>query len=167
MPDLLETGDQLVGLLLVLVIFFLWAGGPVRHLIKAATDGIPDRKSPTDTDQKIWDDLISLPHSKEAGKWIGALERSLFILAIWFSEPVIILGWLAFKAASKWDAWQNITQVSTNLDGVDNNVRFLEWRRRWSSHVFMRSAIGTVLNLFAAGLAVALGRLINQVLGTL
>ena len=49
-----------------------------------------------------WQELTK---GNEGGKLLGDQERLLFFSAFWMDWPAVIAAWLAFKVASKWNAW--------------------------------------------------------------
>jgi hypothetical protein len=93
-----------------------------------------------------WIKIIS-PVGKGGGEWIGFLERILFYIAVISLYPQLILGWLAFKVASKWEVWQNIVKVPETKD-QDNNLS-VTGRRAWGDRVLQRFLIGTLGNILA------------------
>ncbi len=84
------------------------------------------------------------------GKQLGTLERLLFYLSFGFDAHTIAAGWLAFKVAAKWAAWQHLVKLP------DNNIELRE-RSTLSSYVLGRFLNGTLYNGLCAfiGLAVA------------
>ena len=46
-----------------------------------------------------------------AGRWIGWLERMFYVAAFWHSAATLILGWLAVKVATIWQAWSGLMNV--------------------------------------------------------
>lgn len=50
------------------------------------------------------------------GRQLGTLERVLFFGSFWASAYVLIVGWLAFKVAAKWAAWQHVTKLPEAKD---------------------------------------------------
>lgn len=59
-----------------------------------------------------WKELTG---GNEGGTYLGYLERLLFFGAFWKGEPIVIGAWLAFKVASKWNAWTNIVSVPKSM----------------------------------------------------
>ena len=68
-----------------------------------------------------------------------------------------LLVGLAFKVASKWNAWTNIIAVPKELPGLDP-LEYLAARRKWGSRVLVTFLVGTLANVLAGyfGAAVAL-----------
>lgn len=101
---------------------------------------------------KEWKDLLEPP--KAGGCWLGAFERIFFFFSFLILKPELLAVWLAFKAASKWDVWQNIIKVPGESDTRDERLT-LNVRRVWGSRVMQRFLIGTLLNILL-GLAGAI-----------
>ncbi|MEW8185663.1 MAG: hypothetical protein AB2794_11685 [Candidatus Thiodiazotropha endolucinida] len=101
-----------------------------------------------DTEINSWlQEIKRLPNS--APEWLGILERILSFTAFFLNAPLIIVGWLAFKVASKWQVWANVVQVPKASDGAidKSSITFLIARHRWGSFILMRFLIGTVTNV--------------------
>jgi hypothetical protein len=92
----------------------------------------------------------SVPPKSKGGAIIGTLERVVFFCALAAGFPTFIPAWLVFKAASKWDLWQNIIKIESEKD---KHIK-LEARKLWGSYVYMRFLIGTLLNILLAGLGI-------------
>jgi len=162
MNNLLDRPSELVGIMVTLAFLIFFVDFAVVWMMDRATKGI-DTSPPVEQGTEIWKKLLGKMPSEKAGKWLGALERILFFFAIWFGGAAVIAGWLAFKAVSKWDAWSNITKVPTHIKHGDlSDLEFLEWKRRWASWTYMRSAVGTIGNLFAAGLGFLLAKFVSE-----
>ena len=157
MPELFANPVDLAGLIAGATATGLLLHRTVKWLMDEATKGI-DLRPPEGIDRARWDQATSIP-SEDAGKLLGRLESLLFFMSLWFGIVTIILGWLAFKVATKWEAWQNLIQVPRQLKDVDD-LEYLAARHRWASYVFMRFLVGTVGNLLVAALGVAIGRLL-------
>jgi len=100
---------------------------------------------PQGVDQHHWQLTMTVPN--RGGAWmLGLLERLVTLVALTVDAPVIIVAWLAFKVASKWEVWGNVIQVSRKLEGTDE-ISFLSARRRWGAIMYMRFLLGTLLNL--------------------
>lgn len=137
--------------LLVTLGLGLGAGPYVRWAGKSIPLGLP-----LTADEKLrrqWDELIA---GDEGGKFVGSLERVMFFAAFLIDAPLVVGGWLAFKVASKWNAWTNITVVPKEVKGMDE-LDLAIGRRRWSSHVLTSFLAGTAYNILAGmvGAAVA------------
>ena len=157
LPSVFDRPLEFVGFLLGGLLVTTSFGWLVKRVMDRATGGI-DLSPPFGVSAEQWKKVTELP-SESAGKWLGGLERLLFFLGIWFDASAIIVGWLAFKVATKWEVWQNLIQVPVSMKGIDE-VEYLAARRRWASHIFMRFLVGTIGNLLAAALAVLAARLI-------
>jgi len=77
------------------------------------------------------------------GALLGAFERTLFFVAILANSPEVIVGWLAFKVASKWEVWSSLVQVSKAMPGT-SEVLYLRARHQWGSFILMRFLTGTI-----------------------
>ena len=102
-------------------------------------------------------DLATRTPSALSGITIGVLERYLFFGGLLANIPEVIVGWLAFKVASKWEAWHNIVQPPASNEHLDP-IEFLRARHLWGSRVLTRVLVGTVANILLAGLAVVIVR---------
>jgi len=123
------VGGFLVGLILKRIA--PWTG--VRP-----PEGVPVEK---------WQEILA--GNPPAAKWLGILESLLAygsILALETNASLVVAGWLAFKVASKWESWQNISRVPESLDGA-SPVDFLRARRQWSTTLYLRFLVGTLLNI--------------------
>jgi len=104
-----------------------------------------------------WKELTS---GNEGGAVIGQIERSMFFVAILMDAPIVVGGWLAFKVASKWQAWTTSNAALSEFKEIDSLDAAIG-RRRWSSHVLTTFLVGTGYNICAGlvGAAVARGLL--------
>lgn len=100
---------------------------------------------------------VALTKGNEGGRVLGYLERFLFFGAFWAEAQIVVGAWLAFKVASKWNAWSNIVAVPQAIEGLDP-IDYLIARRSWGSHLLMTFLIGTLSNLIIGFLAVEIGR---------
>ena len=83
-----------------------------------------------------------------SGEWIGRFECVLSFISFCTGHPNIIIGWLAFKVAAKWEAWKNIVQMPDSLEDHSS----LDWytaRRAIGSWLLSRFLIGTLGNIIA------------------
>jgi hypothetical protein len=115
-----------------------------------------DVTPPEGVSQEKWQEILA--GSPTAAKWLGGLESLLAygsLLAFDKNAALVVAGWLAFKVASKWESWQNISQVPQSLEGV-SQLDFLRARRQWSTTLYLRFLIGTLLNLMFGFLVAAL-----------
>lgn len=108
---------------------------------------------PEGVSQEKWQEILA--GNPLAAKWLGGLESLLAygsLLAFDKNAALVVGGWLAFKVASKWESWQNISQVPQSLEGV-SQLDFLRARREWATTLYLRFLIGTLLNLMFGFLA--------------
>jgi hypothetical protein len=97
----------------------------------------------------------------DRGRAIGMLERLIFFIAIWMRADTLVVAWLAFKVASKWDVWKNIVDVPASLEGsttLEAKLDALKARRQWGGRRYVRFMVGTSANLLFALIGVAVGR---------
>lgn len=125
-------------------------GFGTKWLIDLASKSIK-LEPPTKRIRDAWKELTS---ENEGGAYLGYLERLLFFGAFWNDAPIVIGAWLAFKVASKWNAWTNVISVPKNLKGVDE-LAYLIARRKWGSHLLTTFLVGTLANLIFGYLGVS------------
>ncbi len=69
-------------------------------------------KPPKGIDETKWIDAFIIPDELQKNtKWLGFLERFVYLYSIWIMQPTIIGIWLAFKVTSKWETWQHIIRM--------------------------------------------------------
>lgn len=96
------------------------------------------------------EDLTS-GHDSPGALMIGVLEAVVFYAAFLSAAWVLAGGWLVFKSASKWAAWQHIMKVPDTLTKNDDfNKEFLCFRRHWSSTLLTSFLFGTLCNIVVA-----------------
>ena len=122
-------------------------GWPVGLILRAIERSIVVPKPARISDDQ-WNLLTTIP-GRVGGSWIGHIERFLFFVSITAALPELAVGWLAFKVASKWEAWGNVYKIPPKLARSTEFEWFLA-RTRWGSRTFQRSLIGTGANLAAA-----------------
>ncbi len=144
--------DLFMQLLLGLVAMIV-LGFAVKPLVERVGKAKPLPPPPGAAKDK-WEELIA---GDEGGAFIGRLERVLFFGAFWTDQPVVVAAWLAFKVASKWNAWTNIIAVPKSLAEIDD-LDYLIARRRWGSHLLMTFLVGTLANVLVGFVAVVIGR---------
>ena len=120
---------------------------PIEALLKWIAKAITIPRPARITDQ-AWSDLTSIPGLR-GGRWIGHLERFLFFVSLIAGAPELVVAWLAFKVASKWEAWSNIYKIPEEIPGATKFESLLA-RTRWGSRTFQRSLVGTAANIAAA-----------------
>src|SRR5258706_8766840 len=79
------------------------------------------------------------------GKQLGIFERLMFLASFLFGEYTVAAGWLAFKVATKWAAWQHVTKLPDNAEQLSD-------RAQLSSQLYGRFTVGTLYNGFSAGI---------------
>ena len=65
----------------------------------------------------------------------------------------LIIGCLVFKVGSKWEVWNNIIKVPTDVEGWDE-LDYLCLRLHWGSRLLSSFLIGTLANVAASGVGV-------------
>jgi hypothetical protein len=132
----------IVGLLITVALGLL-----VPHVLAYAGKSISlDPPSGASDEQKReWKKLMK---GNESGAVLGFLERLIFFAAFFAQAHIAVAAWLAFKVASKWNAWENVIAIPDKLEGIEN-LSFLVARRNWGSHVLMTFLIGTACNILA------------------
>ena len=103
---------------------------------KGAPDGLPI---------DLWNALRE-SNTISGGAWLGTLERALGATAIWMNSTELLIGWFAFKVASKWQVWSNVVQIPNEIGEIDN-LTFLRARRLWGANLFLRFLLGTLANV--------------------
>jgi hypothetical protein len=136
----------------LLITFLLGFGA--KPLLRHAKKSMSPLKSPS---VSLTDRWAILAHASEGGAMLGWLERFMFFGALWAEAPILIGAWLAFKVASKWQAWSNVISVPNSIEGLDP-IDFLIARRSWGSHLLMTFLVGTAYNILVALLGAAVGR---------
>ncbi len=127
----------------------------VRWLVKRSTQAI-DRRPPKGVTESEWKDATDMP-TEEPGIWIGRLERALSFIAFWVKEPIIVVGWLGFKVASKWQVWSSFIRVPGSLNGT-RPLDYLRATRAVGSWMAMRFLIGTISNVLAGFVGVLVAK---------
>ena len=128
-------------------------GWPIEALLHAIGKKI-EIPRPNRIPESEWKELTMIP-GRPGGRWIGHIERFLFFVSIITGVPELTVAWLAFKVASKWEAWGNVYKIPPKLHRATEFEFFLA-RTRWGSRTFQRSVVGTGANLAAAFIGVGL-----------
>ncbi len=128
-------------------------GFGVRPLLDAAVKSTP-LLPPGEASEKRKAQWLELMKGTEGGVTLGWLERFIFFAAFVSKAEIAVAAWLAFKVASKWNAWTNVIAVPDKIVDLDD-LDFLIARRRWGSHVLMTFLIGTAYNIIAGMLGAA------------
>lgn len=98
-----------------------------------------------------------LANANEGGALLGWLERFIFFGALSANASLLIGAWLAFKVASKWQAWSGVISVPNSIEGLDP-MDYLLASRSWGSHLLMTFLVGTAYNVLVGLLAFAFSR---------
>ena len=105
-------------------------------------------------------DLLSKPTDIPGPFIIGILEVSIFYASLLLGVWEIIGVWLAFKAASKWAAWQHIMRLPESLEELEN-ISYLQYRYARSSSLLSSFLIGTLSGVGAAFIGILVKRILN------
>jgi hypothetical protein len=99
--------------------------------------------------EEKWNKLTHMP---EAGAIIGLFERTLYFVAFYFEQPLLIGGILTFKVAAKWEAWKNIVQVPQKdfIGFKGGSYRYFIFRRKLGANLLSRFTVGTFSNILIA-----------------
>jgi hypothetical protein len=143
-------GQLIFGLALTFVV-----GLCVNPLLKYVRKRMSPIDPPNEAMKEKW---VALTEGNEGGWVLGNLERLLFFSAFWMDASAVTAAWLAFKVASKWNAWSNVISVPKSaLPNVDE-FDFLIARRRWGSQLLATFLVGTISNIIIGLLGVVVGR---------
>ena len=148
MTDVVDVVLFVLGALLTLL-----CGWPVGWVLDKAS---PWEKveAPSGVPAAKWNLVVK---DSTGGAWIGRIETLLVYVLVLYAKTdaaLAIGGWLAFKVASKWEAWSNVVKVPDLFDG-SSQLDSLRARRDWASTLYGRFLIGTLLNVLT-GTIVAL-----------
>jgi hypothetical protein len=102
------------------------------------------------------DEFADFKHAEKdgGGTQLGTLERVMFFASFSFEGYALVAGWLAFKAAAKWAAWQHIVKIP---DKATDANEVLSLKIKLSSRLLGRFLNGTLYNVFcgAVGLTIS------------
>ena len=144
-----------IGILLSL--FLVYASWPLVPMVFSRC-GLTDPDAPEGVDEDLWEALRE-SGTEAAGAWLGGLERAVGVAAMWTNSMELVIGWLAFKVASKWQVWSTVVKVPDSIKGV-GEPELLTARRKWGANLLMRFWIGTLGNLLVGIGCGYIGRLI-------
>jgi len=134
--------------------FVIWSMLPISFVM----DRVGERINFPDKPDEMSDDQYNQILEKiPGGDSMGFFERFVFFIALASGAPSLVVAWLGFKVASKWDAWRNIYQVPDSLDEVSD----LDWfliRRAFGARIYQRFVIGTAANFLAAAVGAGITR---------
>jgi hypothetical protein len=89
---------------------------------------------------------------------LGILEQVLAFFSLWVEGGgIVIVGWLAFKLGSKWQAWQHVVRVPDTLE-TKTALENLHVRSGVSSYLLSRFLIGTLYNVLCGFAGVVVGK---------
>ena len=139
----------------LIVTIALGAGAkPLLRYAGGSMPLVPPSKA-SDEQKRQWLELVK---GSEGGAILGWLERLMFFAAFLLAAHIAVAAWLAFKVASKWQAWATVISIPDKLEIWNDDLDYLIARRRWGSHLLMTFLIGTAYNILVgmAGAAVVL-----------
>jgi hypothetical protein len=122
----------------------------------------------------MWKRLYT--HPDPSGEWVGHVERIYFFFALAAHSWEAVGIWLVFKLGSKWEAWNQMGYVpdqpvdGQKIGGRQPSVHPLRWayaRRIWAAMGYGTFVVGTAMNLFLAGLGLAIASDGGSLLATL
>jgi hypothetical protein len=154
-------GDNLPAFFLTVPL--LWFAS--ERIIPGLLRSLGSRESiapPRGADRYVWREIVAT-QAVEGGKWLGRFERVIFFLSILTDTPALAAGWLAFKVASKWEAWANVHKVPEAIEGVDP-LDFLRARTALGSSTYQRFLVGTMADLLIAFVFVGVFYLLSKYL---
>lgn len=93
-------------------------------------------------------EAIQQGHDRPGPLILGVLEAVVFYAAFVSMAWAVVGGWMVFKAASKWAAWQHIMKVPDKYGG--DEAVYIQFRWAWSSRLLMSFLFGTLANVAAA-----------------
>lgn len=125
----------------------------VRWLVEYSTREI-NRQAPDGVTEADWEAATGMP-TREPGIWLGRLERPFSFVALWY-EPIIVVGWLGFKVASKWQVWSSFIRVPQSLG--ESALDYLRATRAVGSWMTMRFLVGTISNVLAGFVGVLVAK---------
>jgi hypothetical protein len=83
-------------------------------------------------------------------RYVGYLECVLFYSAFWLGQGGLVIGgWLAFKAATKWAAWQHVIRLDAIPGIFHNPIHELQYRNRFGTRLASKLLIGTLYNILS------------------
>jgi hypothetical protein len=110
--------------------------------------------------------LQAIGSRRHAPELLGWLERTFFFAAIWLEQPLGIGAWLAFKVATKWNAWTMLGKIPDDLGGHTDAERTRS-RAEWAAYLNNRLLIGTLYNILCGVAGAAAGWLVIRLCASL
>ena len=135
---------EIIAFVIILILMWCPVGKVVGWLVKSSSK-IKER------DRDAFED-IGIIGGDSGGKWDRLYGTGIDFLRCYSGGKkkgyMIITGWLAFKVASKWAAWQHIVRVPESMEGFPQRD-WLRARWAWGSYQFTRFIVGTAANIVA------------------
>jgi hypothetical protein len=145
--------------LLVAFILALFAGEIVKQvkLEPRAPEGIDDKKLRAAF-------LLGDEDDHSAGI-LGLLEAVIFFAAFYVEGAGIVgAGWLAFKVAAKWAAWQHVIKIpEAGFPTPDDEIENLRVKNEWGSRLLARFLLGTLYNVFCGLVGASLAKIMLSI----
>jgi len=109
--------------------------------------------APNGVEQEEWSSIFKSPDgSLPLNRIIGYAETISYFLVFSLEKPELIGGWLAFKVASKWQAWSTIIRLPEKI-GETKVLSYIEAKNKIASHTLQRWFLGNILNILAGAFA--------------
>lgn len=99
-------------------------------------------------------------HDRPGPLMIGVFEALVFYAAFVSAAWAVAGGWLVFKGASKWAAWQHIMKVPDRWAGACSESHYFIFRRDWSSMLLTSFLFGTLANVAVAFVGATVARVL-------
>lgn len=80
---------------------------------------------------------------------LGTLEIIFYYIAINFDQFPLMIAWLSFKVASKWNTWSTIAKIPDHLQDI-NGFDYLEAKNLVATITLQRWLLGNILNIVGA-----------------
>lgn len=124
----------------------------VPRILKIIRDKMEVPRIPGDEVVQTWWKKAT-EHPPVSGSWVGWTERIVLFYAVLLRSEEAVGIWVAFKLASKWEAWSNIGRLPDQLRGNSTVAEKLEYaaaRRVWTAQNYCTFVVGTSLNFLCA-----------------
>ena len=162
---LLEFVKPFLGDIIGLIIVTIGLEWFVKLMIDKAKDEISLELDITnDLIKEKWTSIINVNVAK-GNHILGYMERIIFYFSLLSGKEMVIVGWLAFKVAAKWQVWQHVIIIPTKLDGLSDieNIEFFKVRHTWGSKLLVVFFVGTLSNILTSFVGVIIANLITSI----
>ena len=128
--------------LAVTVVLGSWTSSVVKCAVPPPKPFLPSR-------QEELDRATSL--TGYGAECLGRLECIFFFSALWLGQGApAIGGWLAFKVATKWAAWQHVIRLDRLSEIIKDPVDELRFTNEFGTRLNSKLLIGTLYNILCA-----------------